>query len=300
LSGVFLGTDSFAAAVLRDLAASGRAPDLVITRPDAPKGRGRRLEPPPVASEAVDLEIDLIQPISLADPSVSDLIDRLDPPALSLCAYGAIVREPLLSSRPILNLHPSLLPRWRGAAPIERALMAGDSETGVSIIRLVAELDAGPIWAQERLAIEDSDDFESLSGRLRELGSRMLGEALDAAERGDLEFTEQNATGATYAERIEATDRLIDPSKTAIEIERQVRALRPHIGARLELASGITIGVREAVVAEGGMESGSVVEQDRELVLGCADQNLKITRLVAPGGREMESSAWLRGRPALT
>ena len=181
-------------------------PALVVTRPDAPRGRGRRLQPPPVAETARALGLELIQPERLHDDDVLERIAAAEPDALAVCAYGALIREPLLSAYEILNVHPSLLPRWRGAAPIERAIMAGDEVTGVSIIRLVEALDAGPICLQGEEPIRPDDDFGTLSARLERLSGDLLVRALD--ERPP--FEEQAADGVTYAHKIEARDRALD------------------------------------------------------------------------------------------
>ena len=150
---------------------------------------------------------------------------------MAICAYGALIREPLLSEHEMLNVHPSLLPRWRGAAPIERAIEAGDEETGVTIMRPTAELDAGPIALQRAEAIRPDDDYGSLSERLATLGGELLVEALDLQPA----FREQPDTGVTYAEKIGPEDRLLDPELTPDMLERRVRALHPHIGAYVEL-----------------------------------------------------------------
>ncbi len=174
---VYLGTSSFAATVLERLADSAHRPQLVVTRPDAPRGRGRKLAPPPVAVTARELGIDLIQPERLHDDDVLERIAAAEPDAVAVCAYGALIREPLLSAYEMLNVHPSLLPRWRGAAPIERAIMAGDEETGVSIIGVIAELDAGrdlpagaradPSRRRLRLAVRAAGDAFRRAARAR-------------------------------------------------------------------------------------------------------------------------------------
>jgi methionyl-tRNA formyltransferase len=146
---VYLGTSDFAAGVLEALAEGPHKPTLVITRPDAKQGRGRKIGPPPVAVAARELGIETIQPVSVNDEETSARVAAGKPDAVVLCAFGALVKAPLLTDHDILNVHPSLLPRWRGAAPVERAMMAGDAQTGVSIMRLVAELDAGPVYAQQ-------------------------------------------------------------------------------------------------------------------------------------------------------
>lgn len=293
----YLGTDAFAASVLQGLAAAGSNPVLVVSRPDAPQGRGRRLLPPPTAAMADQLGIPLAQP-PVDDPDeLRRLLDAANVEAVVLCAYGVLIREPILSNWTILNIHPSLLPRWRGAAPIERALMAGDSTTGVSIIRLVEELDAGPVALVEEVAIDPQDDFAELSDRLVSAGVRLLLEALDRFPNDGLEFQEQRADGVTYAERIQPVDRMLDPERPAVELERRVRALHPHIGARLALPDGEVLGIRKArVVSSDGLRAGEFDVRDGELVVGCADGALLVSRLVPSGGREMDSGDWLRGR----
>ena len=147
---VYLGTSDFAVTVLERLAESRWRPQLVVTRPDRPKGRGRKLAPPPVAVAARGLGIEVDQPESVNSPEARERIGALAPEAMLICAFGALIKEPLLSDYPWLNVHPSLLPRWRGAAPVERAIMAGDPVTGVTIMAVTEDLDAGPIYVQER------------------------------------------------------------------------------------------------------------------------------------------------------
>src|SRR5205085_10375649 len=163
---VFLGTSEFAVGVLRHLAASAHRPSLVITRPDRPKGRGRRLSAPPVAAAATELELDFVQPDSVNEASARESIAAAKPDAVCVCAYGALIKAPLLSGYWMLNVHPSLLPRWRGAAPIERAITAGDEVTGVSIMRVSAALDSGPVCTQRRAPTRSYDRCGSLAARL--------------------------------------------------------------------------------------------------------------------------------------
>ena len=163
-----------------------------------------------------------------------------------VCAFGQLIREPLLSELPILNVHPSLLPRWRGAAPIERAIMAGDERTGVSIMRLTEGLDSGPVALREEVAIGAEEDFEALSARLAELGGEMLVRRPRPAGRGRAGVRRAGRGAATYAEKIEAAERRLDPARPAAELARTVRALTPHVGAYLETAGGERLGVRRA------------------------------------------------------
>jgi methionyl-tRNA formyltransferase len=297
---VFLGTNDFAAAVLERLARAERhRPTLVLTRPDRPRGRGRRLSSPAVAERARALGLALEQPASVNDERIVERVAAELPDAVVVCAFGALIREPLLSAHELLNVHPSLLPRWRGAAPIERAIIAGDEETGVAIMRLTAGLDSGPVCIAASEPIEADDTYGSLAARLQELGAHLLLGVLDAKADGQPpEFVEQYEAGATYAEKIDASDRLLDPGRSAVELERVVRALHPHIGARAALADGSLLGVHEAALtrASGGREGGpGVLVRDGRLLLACADGALELRVVQAPGGRPMDAAAYLRG-----
>jgi methionyl-tRNA formyltransferase len=293
---VYLGTSEFAVAVLERLAASAHRPQLVVTRPDRPKGRGRRVGPPPVAEQARRLGIELLQPEGVNSEEARERIAAAEPEAVCICAYGALIKEPLLSDFEMLNVHPSLLPRWRGAAPIERAIEAGDEESGVTIMRPTAELDAGPIYLQRAEPIRPDDDFGTLSARLAALGGELLVETLD--ERPS--HREQPAEGATYAEKIGAQDRRLDPARPARELERLVRALNPHVGAWLELPGGERLGVRRAALAEelGGPGAGELSESGGRLLYGTADGALELLQVQPAGGRIMDAGSWLRGHSA--
>jgi methionyl-tRNA formyltransferase len=274
LSTAYLGTSAFAAGVLERLAATPHRPALVVTRPDRPAGRGRVLTPPPVATAARELGLEVIQPESVNTDEVTDRIASTGAETAVVCAFGAIIKEPLLSRLEMLNVHPSLLPRWRGAAPVERAIMAGDEQTGVSIMRVTAGLDSGPVCLAEAEPIHGDDDYASLSGRLQELGARLLVRVLD--ERPPC--AEQDEAGVTYADKISAQDRTLDPDAPAEVNERIVRALHPHIGARLPLPDGSFLGVQRARVAEDG--------------------SLELLEVQPPGGRPMAYADYLRGHAA--
>jgi methionyl-tRNA formyltransferase len=292
---VYLGTSDFAATVLERLAGGPHRPTLVVTRPDRPQGRGQVLSPPPVAERARALGLELIQPERLHDPEVLEQIAAAQPEALVVCAFGVLIKDPLLSDYEVLNVHPSLLPRWRGAAPVERAIMAGDAETGVSIMRLVEELDAGPVCLQEREPIRPDDDYASLTARLQDLAGELLVRALDEQPP----FVEQSEAGVSYANKVEARDRSLDPTRPPEEVERVVRALRPHIGARLALPDGSFLGVLAAQVdGETLAPAGGRVRTDGEhLLLDCNGGALELLEVQPPGSRPMPVAAWLRGRP---
>jgi methionyl-tRNA formyltransferase len=224
-----------------------------------------------VATVARELGLEVIQPESVNTDEVTDRIAATGAEAVVVCAFGAIIREPLLSRLEMLNVHPSLLPHWRGAAPVERAIMAGDDETGVSIMRVTAGLDSGPVCLAEAEPIHPDDDYASLSARLQELGARLLVRVLE--ERPPC--VEQDEPGATYAEKIGPADRTLDPDAPAEVNERIVRALHPHIGARLPLPDGTFLGVRRARIAEDG--------------------SLELREVQPPGGRPMPYADYVRG-----
>jgi methionyl-tRNA formyltransferase len=290
---VFLGTSEFAVAVLDALAASPHRPALVVTRPDRPRGRGRRVAPPPAAEAARALEIEVIQPDSVNDDQARARIAAVKPDAVCVCAFGGLIKEPLLSDHQLLNVHPSLLPRWRGAAPVERAIMAGDPETGVSIMRVTAGLDSGPVGLQAAEAVAPDDTYGTLAARLERLGGQLLVRALD--ERP--EFSEQDDARATYAEKIGPDDRRLDPARPAAELERVVRALHPHVGARLELDDGSALGILAAAAVDDGAEPGRLMSRAGRLLLGCADGALELREVQPAGGRPMDAAAFLRGHP---
>ena len=291
----FLGTSEFAAAVLRGLAASRHRPALVLTPPDSRRGRGRQELPPPAAEAAGELGIELAQ---AADVNAEPELERLRsarPEAVVVCAFGQLIREPLLSELPLINVHPSLLPRWRGAAPIERAIMAGDEQTGVSVMRVTEGLDSGPVALREEVAIGTDDDFEALSGRLQKVGSGLLVRGLDLLEAGELSFEEQDEEEATYAEKIDPAERRLDPGRPAIELARRIRALTPHVGAYLETAEGKRLGVRRARPVDTAVRKGALRAEWGALLLGCGQGTLRLEVVQPEGGKPMAAEAFLRG-----
>jgi methionyl-tRNA formyltransferase len=256
-------TASFGADVLERLA-SRHDISCVLTRPDAPAGRGRRLVAPPAKEVAERLGIPVLQP--------ERLVSGLDLGAATVVAvaYGLIVPESVLEERLWLNVHPSLLPRWRGAAPVERAIMAGDVSTGATIMRLEKELDAGPIAAQQAFPIEAQDDAGAVYRKAAEVADRLLDKVLtDPAP-----VFEAQSGEATYAEKITAADRALDLTRPPFELVNTVRALSPHIGARAELR-GRDVTVWRARLAEDGTFALVEIQPD--------------------GGRRMSYEAWLRG-----
>jgi methionyl-tRNA formyltransferase len=311
-----LGTSAFAATVLRRLADSSHKPTLVVTPPDSRQGRGRKVSPPPVAELAGELGLDLLQAANVNDEAPLERIRAARPEAVLVCAFGQLIREPLLSLTEILNIHPSLLPRWRGAAPIERAIMARDERTGVCVMRLTAGLDSGPVALRAEVPLGEDEDYGTLAPELADLGGDLLVEALDRLAGGTLEFTEQDEAEVTYAEKISAEDRRLDPTASAVDLAAKVRALTPHIGAYLELEGGERLGVRKARAMAGDFASaseapsstatstaasGEVAMDDGALLVGTGDGMLRIETVQPAGGKPMSAVDYLRGHdlPAL-
>jgi methionyl-tRNA formyltransferase len=295
---VFLGTSEFAAAVLERLAAGQHRPALVLTRPDRPAGRGRKLRSPAVAQLARTLDVELAQPTSVNEPGARQLIAAAKPDVVVVCAFGALIKEPLLSEYELLNVHPSLLPRWRGAAPVERAIMAGDAETGVTIMRLTAGLDSGPVCLAQSEPIGAQDTYGTLAPRLERIGADLLLAALDVIGRGEpLPFAEQDDRAATYAEKILAEHRLLDPRRSAVELERVVRALHPHIGARVQLPGDELLGVlrAHAIDQPAQPQPGATGALDGRLVYGTAQGALELLEVQPAGKRPMDAGSYLRG-----
>jgi methionyl-tRNA formyltransferase len=252
-------TAPFGADVLERLAREHEVA-LLLTRPDKPAGRGRKVKPGPAKVVAERLGI------PVAEPAKLDGAVEIPAETVVVCAYGLLIPESLLSRALWLNVHPSLLPRWRGAAPVERALMAGDARTGVTIHETIKELDAGPIAAQEAFDLREDDDAGAVFARCAEIAARLLGEVMPSPQ-----FTPQPEDGVTYAEKITAADRELDLSRPARENVDVVRALSPHIGARL----GDLLIWRARVAEDGSFEPVEVQPA---------------------GGKRMAYDAYLRGR----
>ncbi|MEO5634309.1 methionyl-tRNA formyltransferase, partial [Gaiella sp.] len=256
-------TAPFGADVLERLAARHEISAL-LTRPDARQGRGRRIAPPPAKLVAERLGIPVLQP----DEPESGL--ELGAPTVVVCAYGLLIPEDLLGERAWLNVHPSLLPRWRGAAPVERAILAGDTETGVTIHETVKELDAGPIAAQRAFPIGDGDDAAAIFAQAARFAVELLDDVL--AESSP-HFVPQATEGVSYAEKIVSDDRKLDLDDDPVALVRRVRALSPHIGARAEL-HGRPVTIWRARIGEAGAFEPLEVQPD--------------------GGQRMDAAAWLR------
>ena len=294
---VYLGTSDFAATVLRGLAGSEHRPALVVTPPDRPQGRGRKLSPPPTAEAARELGIELLQAADVNEEEARRRIAATAPRAVVVCAFGQLIREPLLSEHLMLNVHPSLLPRWRGAAPIERAIMACDERTGVCVMKVTEGLDSGPVALTSEVPLSADTEFEALASTLAGLGGELIVRALELERTGRLEFAEQDEAAVTYAEKIDPAERRLDPARPAAELAAVVRALTPHVGAYLEMAGGERLGVRRARAVDVSVRTGAVKSEWGALLVGCGRGALRLEVVQPPGGKPMPVDAYLRGHP---
>ena len=270
---------------------------MVLTQPDRPSGRGLRSAPSAVKRLALERGLSVDQPSSLADPAVCDRVRDAGADFLVVAAYGLILPVSVLALSRFgpVNIHASLLPRWRGAAPIQRALMAGDPETGVSLMRMEAGLDTGPVFVQARVGISPDDDAGSLHDKLAALGARMIVEALPEIAAGRLQPIPQPESGVTYARKIEKRDQAVDWRRPARDIANGVRALRPAPGATTSLR-GEPLKIWHAVACDAAGPAGQVLQADAQgLVVGCGEGALRVTELQRAGGRKLSAAEFLRG-----
>ena len=235
------------------------------------------------------------------EPELLDLYRELGISTFVVAAFGQMVREPLLSDYLMLNVHGSILPEYRGAAPIERSIMDGRDETGVDIMRMEAGLDTGPVAFEARVPITLDDDAGSVFAKLEAAGGRILFDALEAADAGTIEFTEQPEDGATYAHKITAVDRALDPARPTREIHDRIRALSPHVGAWLNV-DGDRLGIWRTTMLDAPADAhgvfakpGAIWHDSARLVIGTSDGAIDVLELQPPGKRRMASGDWLRG-----
>ena len=292
---VFMGTPEFAVPSLLALAASRHDLVGVFTRPDAVSGRGRALRPPAAKVAALQLGVAVLQPVSLRDPAALDALERFEADILVVAAYGLILpREALLTTpHGAINVHASLLPRWRGAAPVQRAILAGDELTGVSIMRMEEGLDTGPYCAQESTTV-GAKTAATLTAELGRLGAQELVANLSGIEAGTIEWVAQDPSLVTYADKVSKDDVAIHPSLGREEAARHVRASMPGAPCRVSVAArGVTL--LDAAARDLALEPGSVACTRSGILLGVADGAIEISRLKPDGKPAMEASAWSRG-----
>lgn len=293
---IFAGTPAFAAEALEALLAAGHDVVGVLTQPDRPAGRGMALQPSAVKQAALRHGLPVSQPVTLKDPAPQAALAALDAEVMVVAAYGLLLPQAVLDlpRRGCLNIHASLLPRWRGAAPIQRALLAGDDETGVCIMQMEAGLDTGPVLARAVTPIRAVDTAATLHDRLASLGAALIVEVLAAPPGAAVE---QPDDGVTYARKLEKAEALIDWTRSAAEIDRVVRAFNPAPGAQARLA-GAAIKIWDVLPIAGDGRPGEVIESapDR-LVVACGEGALAITALQKAGGRRLAVAAFLAGHP---
>jgi methionyl-tRNA formyltransferase len=296
---LFAGTPEFAAHCLATLLGSRHEVCAVMTQPDRPAGRGLAPAASPVKRLAADRRLPVVQPVTLKDAGVQEELGRFRPDAIVTAAFGLIFPQALLDLPPrgAINVHASLLPRWRGAAPIQRALLAGDEVTGVSIMRMDAGLDTGPVLLQEAIPILGSDTAGTLGERLAELGGKLLVRALDALAGGGLEAVAQQTEGVTYASKPEKHEFRVDWAQDAAAVDRRVRAFNPSPGAAARIR-GADLKIWSCSVAEGRGEPGEVLSADKlGLRVACGEGALRVTELQRSGGKRLHTADFLRGFP---
>ena len=293
----FLGSPPFAVPVLEALLASGHDALGLVTRPDRPRGRGRSVQASPLVELARAHDLPVLQPETTRDEGFVASLRALAPDVLLVASYGEILRSEVLELAPhgALNVHGSLLPRWRGAAPIQAAVAAGDAETGVSIQRMVLALDEGDVLLERRTPIEPADTGGALFERLARLGGEASVEALDRLDRGQAEYTAQDAALATYAPKLQKSDGHLDWSRPALELERLVRAMHPWPGARAGSPEGKPLVVESSAVTAGSGAPGVLVEAGSRCVVACGEGALELLRVKPAGKKAMAAADWLRG-----
>lgn len=303
---VFAGTPEFAAVALRQLIAAGFEIPLVLTQPDRPAGRGMQLQASSVKQVALEHGIAVAQPLSLRmdskDPQraleaseAHARLSSLDYDVMVVAAYGLILPRSTLDIAPCINIHGSLLPRWRGAAPIHRAIESGDLETGVTIMGMEEGLDTGPMMLIERVAIEDADTTGSLHDKLAALGGTMIVEALRRMERGELASTPQPEAGVTYAAKIAKEEAKLDFALPALDLWRKVRAFNPFPAAQ-GTVNGTVVKIWNAQLAEGSGPAGKVLSANAQegIVVACGEGALRLLELQKPGGKRLPAAEFLK------
>jgi methionyl-tRNA formyltransferase len=297
---VFCGTPEVAVPALDAIVASDHEVVAVVTRPDAPSGRGKRLTPSPVALRAEELELEVLKPQRPRDEDFVTRLTELEPDCCPVVAYGALLPQRVLDipRHGFVNLHFSVLPRWRGAAPVQHAVLAGDTETGATTFRLVLEMDAGPTYGVVTEPIGPTDTSGDLLTRLAYSGSALLVEALDAVEAG-VEPVPQPAEGVTLAPKITVDDAKIDWCRPAVEVDRLVRGCNPNPGAWTTFR-GERFKVSSATPVEGSLAPGELQVGRRSVLVGTGGGALELGQVQAQGKKPMAAPDWARGLGATT
>ena len=293
---VFMGTPDFAVPSLRELASRFEVV-LVLTRPDAVRSRGKKLEPSPVKAAALELDIPVMEATRIT-PEVMDRLHEADADIFCVAAYGCILPDEVLNMAPlgIVNVHASLLPRWRGAAPIQRAILAGDERAGISIMRIGHGVDTGAYCAQASCSVAGKTADE-LTAELAQLGADLLCDTLPALADGTAVWTEQDESLVTHAQKISKAEMRLDPQERALVNLRRVLASSDTAPARC-VAAGKPVRIMRAVAADGDASmcaAGELVCQSKRIYIGCSDGVLEVTSVKPDGKRQMDASAWAAG-----
>ena len=294
---VFMGTPDFAEPTLLGIVGAGHEIVAVYTRAPRPAGRGMALSPSPIAREAERFGLPIFTPKTLRDGDAAAAMRTHGADAAVVVAYGLILPKPILEAFPFgaFNLHASLLPRWRGAAPIQRAIMAGDRETGVMVMKMEEGLDTGPIAMERRVPIGPDTTAGELHDQLARLGAELMPVALAALERGSLQLTRQPATSATYANKIDKTETRIDWSKPWQQVHDHCRGLSPFPGAWFEIRDFGRVKVLRTTKGDGEGRPGTVL--DNRLTIACGTGAVQIVELQRAGGKTMSAEDFLHGTP---
>ncbi len=295
---IFMGTPEFAVPTLLELVAHGHEIAAVYTRAAKPAGRGMKLQPTPVEVEARRLGIPLLTPTTLKTPEALEQFRAHNADAAVVVAYGMILPQAILGTPKLgcFNLHASLLPRWRGAAPINRAIMTGDIETGVMVMRMDAGLDTGDVAMAERMAITDAMTAADVHDALARLGGDLMARAMGALERGKLQLTKQSAEGVTYATKIEKAEARIDWNRLAREVLRHIHGLSPFPGAWSKMpieGEQVRVKILCCAMADGSGAPGEVL--DDHLAVACKEGAIRILELQRAGKQPMKAEDFLRG-----
>ena len=296
---VFAGTPHFAEQALGALVAAGHQLTLVLTQPDRPAGRGMKVSMSPVKTLALRQGLEVFQPQSLRDPGAFERLQSASPEVLVVAAYGLILPQRVLDVAPLgaLNIHASLLPRWRGAAPIQRAILAGDEETGITLLQMDAGLDTGAMVSRRVIPIQHDDSASSLHDRLSALGAEMIVEVLGSLKTARPQSTPQPEEGITYAHKIEKLEAALDWRRSSAELDRQVRAFNPFPGAFAPLGES-TVKVWRAHPAGGQGVPGTILSADENgVAVACGDGALVVTELQRAGAKRLGARDFLRGHP---
>jgi len=294
---VFAGTPEFAAAALEAILAAGHVVPLVLTQPDRPAGRGMAVQASPAKQLALRHGLSVHQPLNLKTDEARQAIVEAGPDVMVVAAYGLILPQAALDIPRLgcINIHASLLPRWRGAAPIQRAILAGDRETGVTLMRMEAGLDTGPMLARESLAIEENDTAGTLHDKLAALGARMIVEALPRLERGELPGAAQPAEGVTYAAKLDKAEAKLDWCKPASELARAVRAFNPAPGAVVRF-QGQIVKIWQAASCPGEGEPGTILHASADgILIACGEGALRLAELQKSGSKRLSAKEFLLG-----